>query len=511
MAEAARTVSSMSERASQRRRPLTSTVENLARLGIVHDLPAIDSAPVARSGWARRYLAVAVGLDLVATALGFIVAYAIPFGPAPIQDPLLLVAPLTWFVCLVTSGTYHRHSLGSGTQEYRAVGRSAVLTLAALAVASFVFKVELYRGFVIPAVALWLAGSLGLHWALRLRVGRRRSREECMFDTIVVGRADTVAAMIREFSTSRSAGYRVVGACVSDVGIGWTRQTEIEGVPVIGSPDDAVEAVDRLGAEVVAVSADPDLTGQALQRLGWALAERNVDLVVAPGIFGVAGPRLSLRPAAGMSILHVERPSDGLARLTAKRVMDVLLAVPITLAALPVMVVIAVAVKATSRGPVFFLQERIGEHGRTFRMIKFRSMVVDAEARLASMDREGQVNSILFKAKDDPRITTVGRVIRKYSLDELPQLFNVLRGQMSLVGPRPSLEREVAKYEFDAIHRLRAMPGLTGLWQTSGRSNLDWEQSLRLDLWYVDNWSPVLDLQILFRTFRTVFGGHGAY
>lgn len=491
---------------------MSSTVENLARLGIAHELPGVGAHPVARSGWARKYLAVALVLDLVVTVFGFVGAIAAPFGPSfSVPDPLLLVAPLTWVACLAATGTYDRHSLGSGTQEYRAIGRSAVLTFAVLAVASFVFKVELYRGFVIPAVAFWLAGSLAMHWALRLQIGRRRAADRCLFGTIVVGRADTVATIIREFHRSRSAGYRVLGACVSDIGIGWTRQTEIEGVPVLGSPDDALEAVDRLGAEVVAVSADPDLTGPALRRLGWALAERRVELVVAPGILEVAGPRLSLRPAAGMSVLHVERPAEGMARLTAKRAMDVLLAVPITLAALPLMIVIALAVKLTSRGPVFFRQDRIGEHGRMFKMIKFRSMVLDAEARLASLSRDGQVNTLLFKDKDDPRITPVGRVIRKYSLDELPQLINVLRGQMSLVGPRPPLAREVAEYEPDAIQRLRVLPGLTGMWQTSGRSDLDWDQSLRLDLWYVDNWSPILDLQILFRTVRTVFGGEGAY
>lgn len=445
MAQTARVSSGMSARVSQRRRPLTSTVENLARLGIRHELPGVGVQPRRRSPWALRYLGVAVVLDVLVTAVGFVAAYAAPFGPPlSIQDPLLFIAPGAWLVCLAATGTYQRHSLGSGTEEYRAVGRSAVLTFATLAVASFAFKVELYRGFVIPAVAFWLLGSLGLHWVMRTRVGRRRAEDRWMFGTIVVGRADTVATMIRGFKKSPSDGYRVIGACVSDVGIGWTRQTEIEGVPVLGSPEDAIDAVDRVGADVLAVSADPDLTGPALRRLGWALAERDVELVVAPGIFEVAGPRLSLRPAAGMSILHVERPSDGLARLTTKRAMDVALSVPITLAALPIMAIIAMAIKATSRGPVFYRQERIGERGRTFSMIKFRSMVVDAEARLASMSREGQTNSVLFKEKNDPRITPVGRLIRKYSLDELPQLFNVIMGQMSLVGPRPPLQREVA-------------------------------------------------------------------
>ena len=191
--------------------------------------------------------------------------------------------------------------------------------------------------------------------------------------------------------------------------------------------------------------------------------------------------------------------------------MDLVLAAIITLLVLPIGLAIAAAIKLTSRGPVFFRQERVGEHGRTFHVIKFRSMVVDAEQRLETISRDGQVNSVLFKDQNDPRITSVGRFIRRYSLDELPQLLNVLAGQMSLVGPRPNLTREVALYESDAIQRLRVLPGMTGLWQISGRSDLSWEESLRLDLWYVDNWSPMLDLQILIGTARAVLRGSGAY
>lgn len=495
-----------------RRRPMSSTVENLARLGIAHELPGVGAHPVARSGWVRGYLSLAVGLDVMVTALALLGAWVLRFGSTVGDvDPLILMAPLVWIASLAGTGTYNKYLVGAGTEEYRAIGRSGVLTFAALAVSSYLLKAELARGLVIPVVALWCAGSLGVHWVLRRWVSRRRALDECMFGTVVVGRADAVARMISEFNRSPEVGYRVVGACVSDVGVGWTRRTDIDGVPIVGSPDDALHAVDSLSADVVAVAADPDLTGPALRRLGWALAERNVELVVDPGIVEVAGPRLTMRPAAGMSILHVERPADGLARLSAKRFMDILLAVPITIAALPLMIVIALAIKLTSPGPVFFRQERVGEHGRPFRMIKFRSMVVDAEQRLKTLDRAGQVNAVLFKQQDDPRVTSIGRIIRKYSLDELPQLFNVLLGQMSLVGPRPSLAREVAVYESDAVQRLRVQPGMTGLWQTSGRSDLTWEQSLRLDLWYVDNWSPVLDLQILVRTVRTVLGGSGAY
>ena len=261
----------------------------------------------------------------------------------------------------------------------------------------------------------------------------------------------------------------------------------------------------------MAVSSHPDLVGAPLRRLGWALAERQVDLVVAPGIVEVAGPRLSLRPAAGVSLLHVERPLDSGARVVAKRIADPIMTAGLLVVALPVMAVIAVLIKVSSPGPVFYLQERVGTRGARFRMVKFRSMVVEADAMVESMGGGHDVNAVLFKDREDPRVTRVGRVIRRYSLDELPQLFNVLIGQMSLVGPRPPLPREVDQYEPDAVQRLRVRPGMTGLWQISGRSDLSWEQSLRLDLWYVDNWSLVLDLQILARTAMAVVSHRGAY
>jgi lipopolysaccharide/colanic/teichoic acid biosynthesis glycosyltransferase len=176
------------------------------------------------------------------------------------------------------------------------------------------------------------------------------------------------------------------------------------------------------------------------------------------------------------------------------------------------MLVMACAVRLDSPGPVLFRQKRVGERGEAFEMLKFRTMCVDAEDKLAVLAGSGDAgNAVLFKMRDDPRVTRVGRWMRRFSLDELPQLINVLRGEMSLVGPRPPLQREVDEYEPDAVRRLRVRPGLTGLWQVSGRSDLSWEESLRLDLWYVDNWSLVLDLQILFRTARAVVRGSGAY
>ncbi len=449
--------------------------------------------------------------DLVVALGAAALSYYLRFGLGWTVDlVLVLVVPLVWSAALSATGVYRSALVGVGSEEYRAIGRAATTTFAGVAIASYVLNAQLARAFVMPLMVILFGGSLVVHWQRRAQLYRARTRGECLRETLVVGRADACAEMIGQLTSSPADGYRVVAACITGSDAEWLG-THIGTVPIVGTAETATSAVDRLSIDVVAVSSDPDLSGQALRRLGWALAERQVDLVVAPGIVEVAGPRLSLRPAAGMSMLHVERPADGWFRLGTKRMMDAVLAALITVTALPVGLIVAALIKIDSPGPVFFRQERVGAHGRRFKMIKFRSMCADAEARKDDIAGGNEVNQVLFKVKADPRITTVGKVIRRLSIDELPQLINVLIGDMSLVGPRPPLPREVEVYEDDARQRLRVRPGMTGLWQISGRSDLDWEQSLRLDLWYVDNWSPMLDLQILARTGRAVLSSSGAY
>jgi exopolysaccharide biosynthesis polyprenyl glycosylphosphotransferase len=272
-----------------------------------------------------------------------------------------------------------------------------------------------------------------------------------------------------------------------------------------------LQAVAETGAHVVAIVSHPDLSGQALQRLSWALEERDVELIVSPGIIEVAGPRLSIRPVAGLSLLHLERPSVRGGRMLGKVVFDRMVGLLLLTLTAPLLLALAVAVRATSRGPALFRQTRVGVEGREFVMLKFRSMVVDADAKRAALMTLNEGNGVLFKLRKDPRITRIGGILRRFSLDELPQLVNVVRGDMSLVGPRPPLPEEVAGYSSDASRRLKVRPGLTGLWQVSGRSDLTWEESLKLDLRYTDNWSLALDLSILWRTVRAVFRGAGAY
>jgi exopolysaccharide biosynthesis polyprenyl glycosylphosphotransferase len=232
---------------------------------------------------------------------------------------------------------------------------------------------------------------------------------------------------------------------------------------------------------------------------------------MAPSLTDIAGPRIHARPVAGLPLIHVETPRYQGADRFLKRAFDLVVSAGLLMVLSLPLLVVALLIVSTSPGGVFFAHERIGKRGRPFKMLKFRSMVADADAGLASLLRaQGTDDRPLFKVVDDPRVTKVGSFLRRYSIDEIPQLMNVLRGEMSLVGPRPQVAREVALYDNAATRRLFVKPGMTGLWQVSGRSNLSWDESVRLDLYYVENWSLTADLSIMARTVRAVFAKDGA-
>ncbi|MEV4259663.1 sugar transferase, partial [Spirillospora sp. NPDC049652] len=305
----------------------------------------------------------------------------------------------------------------------------------------------------------------------------------------------------------RYHGMDVVAVCLPPDDTGGP----VRKVPVGGDFSQVAQVVERIGADSVAVLACPEMDGVALRRLAWQIERDDVELAVAPALMDVAGPRISIRPVSGLPLLHVEHPELDGVRKALKNLLDRVGAGLALLLLSPLLLAVAVAVKATDGGPVLFRQVRVGRGGRTFTVLKFRTMVEDAERRKAELVDENEHDGVLFKMRSDPRVTSVGRLLRRYSLDELPQLINVLRGEMSLVGPRPPLPDEVARYGGDVYRRLVVRPGLTGLWQVSGRSDLSWEESVRLDLRYVDNWSLAMDLQIMWKTWSAVFRGSGAY
>jgi exopolysaccharide biosynthesis polyprenyl glycosylphosphotransferase len=302
---------------------------------------------------------------------------------------------------------------------------------------------------------------------------------------------------------------RVVGACVPDAA-GREDLTTL-GVLVAGGLDDVQAAVTLTGADTVAVLACPELDGAALRRLSWSLAGGGVDLLVAPALIDVAGPRIAIRPVCGLPLLHVDEPQLGGGRRLAKSCLDRAVALAALVVLAPLLAAIVLAVRLTSPGPAVFRQTRVGLEGRPFTMWKFRTMVQNAEGLRCSVDTLNRHSGgQLFKATADPRITPLGRWLRRSSLDELPQLVNVLLGQMSLVGPRP-LPATDEPYHGEARRRLYVKPGLTGLWQISGRSDLNWEESIRLDLRYIEQWSLALDALIIWKTLFAVVKGRGAY
>ncbi|MBR7743693.1 sugar transferase [Phycicoccus sp. BSK3Z-2] len=489
---------------------------DLASFGHAQVLPGL-------SAWERSQRRAAVVLDTAAAVLGVLIGIAgrnvivgsggSLWDTTPVVWWTLGVAVVAWVVLLARHGAYATRFVGTGNEEYRAVARAGLGLVAIIAFASFALQLEFSRGVLLVMAPTMTLSALAGRYALRRRLVTSRAQGMCLRPTVVVG--DAAAALDVAHRIERdpgTTGMSVAALCVADVDDPVLRVANPTGIPVLGGEDATLGAVEAVGASAVAVASSPTMSGDALRRLGWALEQRDVDLLIAPGIVEVAGPRLTMRPASGLSMLHVERPVSHGFRFRVKRIFDRVAATLLLLLASPLFVAVAVMIRRGSAGPVFFTQDRVGEGGRIFRMWKFRTMVVDAEARLDALSADGHDgNETLFKMHTDPRVTRIGAVLRRYSLDELPQLFNVLRGEMSLIGPRPPLTREVDRYENDAVRRLRVRPGMTGLWQVSGRSDLSWVDSVRLDLWYVDNWSLSLDAQILVRTADAVLRGRGAY
>ncbi len=477
--------------------------------------PSEASPRLTRPHRARQYLLGYLRtlrvLDLSVIALAVIAAQIGRFGLA---DQALLVANSTsevaywavsgmlvagWIGMLHLQDSYDGRLSGHGIQEYRAVFSASMQLFSVLAIISFVFRLDFARGYVMIAFPLGTALLLAGRWAARRWLVVQRTRGKLADRVLLVGDRADMSSLIVALHRTPSAGYNVVGACI-DAAPG----SRIGGVGVVGGSSDAVVQALSMDVDVVAVSSSSALGSEGLRRLGWALEGTDIDLVVAPGIMDVAGPRVKTRPVQGLPLLHVEAPKFDGPQLMFKRVLDRVGAALGILLISPILGLLAALIYFGDRGPVFFSQERIGRDGRPFKLIKFRSMAIDAEARLAALMEGNEGSGPLFKLKDDPRITCIGAFIRKYSLDELPQLINVVRGEMSLVGPRPPLPREVAEYEDDTHRRLLVKPGMTGLWQISGRSDLSWEEAVRLDLYYVENWNPLLDLMILWRTVQVV-------
>nr|WP_228543149.1 MULTISPECIES: sugar transferase [unclassified Micromonospora] len=481
------------------------------------------SAPGARPAGTRSqssqrgYVRTLVVLDTAVLSLAVLAGYATRFGdavPRGSEIPYVVVAPalvLVWLVSLKALRCYDDRVLGYGADEYRRVSGASLRLAGGVAIAGYIFDVGVSRGFLGISFAVGTVGLVATRFAARKALHRARCRGDGWSRRVlVVGDTAHVLELVHTLRREPYAGYHVVGACIPDALLAPVPQ-RLSDVPVVGSLRGIPEAAAAIGADTVAVTASGELTATRLRRLGWQLEGTGIDLVVAPALTDVAGPRIHTRPVAGLPLIHVEAPEFRGARKLVKEFVDRSAAAVALALLLPLVALIALAVRLDSRGPVLFRQTRVGQGGREFGVLKFRTMVVNADALLAELVARNETNGLMFKMRDDPRVTRIGRLLRKWSLDELPQLVNVLLGQMSLVGPRPPLPSEVARYDGDVARRLLVKPGMTGLWQVSGRSDLSWEDGIRLDLYYVENWSLAADLTILWKTFGAVLRGRGAY
>jgi exopolysaccharide biosynthesis polyprenyl glycosylphosphotransferase len=460
----------------------------------------------------RRYMGSLVVLDALVASLASFLALRLRLGSSHadgIYSAATVVVPLLWVPILMACGCYDRRSLVVGPEEYRRVTRAGFLLVGALAVSSYAAHADFSRLVVAIGAPLIILATLVTRFIARKRLHRRLSAGRALNHVVVAGSLGRVQDLVRHLRRAPHSGLRVVGACVP----GDVDAIDLPGgrVPVLGPVADVVTAAARAGADTIAIAGTGTLAPGALRRISWELEGSGMHLVVAPALTDIAGPRILVRPLNGLPLLHVEEPTFSGATRLLKGVMDRVLASLMLLVLCPLIIGIVVAIRLGDHGPVFFRQVRVGHLERRFVLWKFRTMRVGAELERAGLHELNEHDGPLFKIRADPRVTRVGRWLRRYSLDELPQLLNVLNGSMSLVGPRPPLPEEVEQYPLDVRRRLLVKPGITGLWQVSGRSDLSWEETVRLDLHYVENWSVTLDVLLLWKTVGIVLRGSGAY
>jgi len=469
------------------------------------------SAAIGR--WRNIVLARLLVADALAALAAAAIGYEVRVGFDSSQDArsylvTSMAIAASWVICLSAQGCYEVRRITTGTREYQRVVRAGIVLAGSVAIVCYMADVIIGRTFVAIVIPTGIALMLIFRLGLRRSVYRRRRKGEWSSTILAVGTSESVRHLAEIAHRTPFAGLQVVGACVEDAIEG---EEVASGVPVLGDTSRAAEVAELLDVDVVAV-AGSGLGPRRIRELGWALEGTRRNMVMAPGLTEVAGPRVHVSPVDGLPLMWVDQPQfTGFPRIV-KRAVDVVGAGVAILLASPVLLMIALAVRLTSRGPVIYRSKRYGIGGRAFTVLKFRSMYRDADVRLRELEEHNDCSDgLLFKMRRDPRVTPVGRLLRQLSLDELPQLINVLFGSMSLVGPRPHFEHQVEQYHDDVRRRLLVKPGLTGLWQVSGRSDLSWDESVRLDLYYVENWSLGFDFAIIARTASAVLRRRGAY
>jgi exopolysaccharide biosynthesis polyprenyl glycosylphosphotransferase len=465
----------------------------------------------------RWSLAIALG-DGVVVALVSYLAVFLRFGDLQVRSggvPLWIAAFLiipVWVAAMWLGGSYDTRFLPSGTEEYRRVVNASIWVLGFVGFTAFAFQANVSRTLIAIGFPSITIATLLSRRVARTLMRKRLRKGSTIHRTVVIGGREESINLLQHMRGAPHLGFSVVSVYLS---VGQARSVEqpSQGTPLasITRPDELIAQIRSVGADTVAVAHAHSFGTGELRRLSWALEGTGIALLVAPPLTDIAGPRIVVRPAQGLPLLEIEEPEFRGANRVTKEVIDRALGALLLAVCSPLMVVIAVIIKLSDRGPIFFRQQRVGKLGATFVIWKFRTMTRDAEDRHQALLNSADHNGVLFKLANDPRVTRLGKFLRRYSLDELPQLFNVVSGSMSLVGPRPQRPLEVALYADRDRRRLLVKPGMTGLWQISGRSTLSWQEAIQLDLHYVDNWSVTWDLLILVKTAWAVFRSPGAY
>lgn len=482
----------------------------------------VVSSNMKSQDWRARQRRVLGGVDAAAvvwaTSGAFILRFGTPIGEnSGVEgERYLLVTVLlsaAWWLMLGLTGSRDTTILGYGTDEYRRLISASFWLFGIIATVSYVFRLETARGYVALALPAGVLSLLIARMLVRSHLRNERGAGKSSSTVLLVGGVHGVEHLARALRSQPMAGYQPVAIYLPGA-LEATKANSFVGLPILGfepSAESILSAVGLAKPDAVALSSGVPLPPRVIRELGWALADRQIKMIMAPALTDVAGPRIRTQPVAGLPLIHVSTPNLRSSQRLLKRAFDISGTLALLTLLSPILLIVAIVVRVDSPGPILFRQDRVGARGQHFTMYKFRSMVVDAEARLDALKAHSQGNGVLFKLKADPRITRAGTFLRRYSLDELPQLFNVLNGTMSLVGPRPPLPSEVELYQSHVHRRLMVRPGLTGLWQVSGRSLLSWDDTVRLDLYYVENWSVAGDIAILLKTFRAVLARQGAF
>lgn len=449
--------------------------------------------------------------DVLAIGLASILAYWVrveldpALGVFQTELPVAVAVLPLWLGILGLFGCYRPEYQNQSSEAFRRFLAGTTVAVLVLGFVSFLFVLDLSRLYVgLVFLFVLLLGTI-VRTGIRRYLHQRREAGQLLRRVIVVGANDEAQQVAAAMSRYRIAGYEVVGFAADD-----PRSGGIDDLPVLGPPDDILELAGRHGVDLVVLSPTAVPAG-TLQDITIALEDSDVDVAVAPSLFEVVTRRVSVESVANVPILHVDQIRLEGWKAATKRLFDLVMALVLGVLLLPVTVAAAITVKVHDGGPIVFRQPRVGQDGRVFVLYKFRTMVPEAESRLVHVENLNEVGGHFFKIREDPRVTWPGRFLRKWSIDELPQLWNVIRGDMSLVGPRPPLPSEVVVYEPWHRRRLRIKPGITGVWQVSGRSEVPFDEAVRLDLFYIENWSLAYDIYLLAKTVPAVLGRSGAY